>query len=298
MCKRHAYLIMAHSDPEHLSKLVEAIDDYRNDIFIHLDKKSDISKFLHIKAKKSKLKFIEERIDVRWGDPSQIDAEYALLRYGAICDYGRIHLISGADFPLKSQDEIHAFFEKYPEKEFISFENEKELVGELRKKMRLYNFFLPYISNPNLFVASFFNFARRTFLLLQMILRINRSFSINELKKGSNWASITLSFVNKLLEYEKEIKQEYCYTHCCDEIYKQTIAWNCGFKNRISPKGNMRLIDFKRGNRCSPYTFTESDYNILKSADALFARKFSSSVSGHLTEQLKDFWESGINGGA
>lgn len=298
MSKRHAYLIMAHSDPEHLSKLVEAIDDYRNDIFIHIDKKSDITKFLHIKSRRSKLKFIDERIDVKWGDPSQIDAEYALWREIQDGDYGRIHLISGADYPLKSQDEIHTFFEKHHDKEFIDFENEDVLKGEIRKKMRLYNFFLSYISNSNRFAASFFNFSRRALLVLQMFTGINRSYSINELKKGSNWVSVTQSFVNKLLEYEKEIKGEYHHTHCSDEIYKQTIAWSCGFIDRISPHGNMRLIDFKRGNRCSPYTFTESDYNILKSTDALFARKFSSSVSGHLTEQLKDFWEPGINGGA
>ena len=72
---------MAHADPEHLQQLVSAIDDYRNDIFIHLDLKSDILKFNTIETTKSKLKFIDNRIDVRWGDPSQIYAEYELLKF-------------------------------------------------------------------------------------------------------------------------------------------------------------------------------------------------------------------------
>ena len=36
---KHAYLIMAHHEFEVLGKLVQAIDDKRNDIFIHFDAK-------------------------------------------------------------------------------------------------------------------------------------------------------------------------------------------------------------------------------------------------------------------
>ena len=36
---KHAYLIIAHHEFDILSKLVQAIDDERNDIFIHFDKK-------------------------------------------------------------------------------------------------------------------------------------------------------------------------------------------------------------------------------------------------------------------
>ena len=37
---KHAYLIMAHSDWNMLNTLLELIDDKRNDIYIHIDKKS------------------------------------------------------------------------------------------------------------------------------------------------------------------------------------------------------------------------------------------------------------------
>ncbi|CAK7080896.1 MAG: hypothetical protein PARBB_03974 [Parabacteroides distasonis] len=36
---KHAYLIMAHNEPIILNKLLLLIDDERNDIFIHYDKK-------------------------------------------------------------------------------------------------------------------------------------------------------------------------------------------------------------------------------------------------------------------
>lgn len=286
MNSRHAYLIMAHADPEHLQQLVSAIDDYRNDIFIHLDLKSDILKFNTIESTKSKLKFIDNRIDVRWGDPTQIYAEYELLKFVNRGGYNRIHLLSGADYPLKSQDFIHDFFAKHSTDEFIDFEDETTLTGELRKKMRLYNLFLPLISNHNKTIAFLFGFLRRVLLVIQMAFGINRRYTIDNLKKGSQWVSITQAFANELLKHETEIKNEYRLTHCCDEIYKQTIAWNCGFKERISPLGNMRLIDFARGNGRSPYTFKESDLTELRASTALFARKFSSEISGNLTTKL------------
>ena len=36
---RHAYLIMAHNEWELLNTLLSLIDDSRNDIFLHIDKK-------------------------------------------------------------------------------------------------------------------------------------------------------------------------------------------------------------------------------------------------------------------
>lgn len=40
-----AYLIIAHNEPLILKTLISLIDDVRNDIFILIDKKSDISHF-------------------------------------------------------------------------------------------------------------------------------------------------------------------------------------------------------------------------------------------------------------
>ena len=44
---RHAYLIIAHNEPEILQMLISALDDARNDIYVHIDKKSklDIKSF-------------------------------------------------------------------------------------------------------------------------------------------------------------------------------------------------------------------------------------------------------------
>lgn len=77
--KKHAYLIIAHNDPAMLAVLVGMLDDERNDIYILIDKKADFSQFLSIKTTKSILEFVQ-RVDIRWGHISQVEAEMALFQ--------------------------------------------------------------------------------------------------------------------------------------------------------------------------------------------------------------------------
>lgn len=42
---RHAYLIMAHSHPEIFKCLISALEDERNVVFCHIDKKVNIDDF-------------------------------------------------------------------------------------------------------------------------------------------------------------------------------------------------------------------------------------------------------------
>lgn len=40
MNDKHAYLISVHQKPMQLKKLVQVLDDERNDIYVHIDKKA------------------------------------------------------------------------------------------------------------------------------------------------------------------------------------------------------------------------------------------------------------------
>ena len=54
---KHAYLIIAHNEFNILEKTIELLDDERNDIYLHIDKKVknfDFDKFKNI-AKKSNI---------------------------------------------------------------------------------------------------------------------------------------------------------------------------------------------------------------------------------------------------
>ena len=52
---------------------------------------------------------LQTRIDVRWGDFSQVECELALFKQAAIGRYDYYHLLSGVDLPIKSAEYITAF---------------------------------------------------------------------------------------------------------------------------------------------------------------------------------------------
>ena len=122
MEKRHAYLILAHKNFGQLRKLVELLDDPRNDIFIHVDGRADFDPAGWDKVcGYSALKFLEHRYMVHWGGVSIMRSELALLKEAASHGhYAYYHLLSGMDLPIKDQDTVHAFFERNSGSEFLN----------------------------------------------------------------------------------------------------------------------------------------------------------------------------------
>ena len=108
----HAYLIIAHEQFDLLESLLKCIDDARNDIYIHIDSRSelDIGRIEKV-LRNSRVEFVP-RIHIRWGGFDMVRCEYMLLEaaFESGREYEYVHLISGADLPLKNQDEIHRYF--------------------------------------------------------------------------------------------------------------------------------------------------------------------------------------------
>lgn len=288
MNNKHAYLIIAHNEFYILEKLIKSIDDYRNDIYIHIDKKVEDFDFDYYKSivKESKLKFVH-RVDVRWGDFSQIESELILLKEAVKLNYEYYHLISGVDLPLKSQDYIHDFFNKHSGKEFVHFCKDEQ-TKQVLNRVKHYHF-MKYYRNGNKYIS----FANKVFHNIFDKLQgpISRGL-VNEaeIKYGSNWFSITNDFALYVLSKEEWIRKNFKHTYCTDEIFIQTILYNSKFRENIFHKNMddnyiacMRYIDWNRG---APYTFRESDINDLINSDKLFARKFSSKVDKNVIDKI------------
>lgn len=277
---KHAYLIIAHNEFEVLELLTKALDDSRNDIYVHIDAKAKIQPKLH--TKQSQLYLLEEKIDVRWGDYSQIEVEILLFEYAYKKQaenstiYSYFHLISGVDFPLKSQDYIHQFFDANQGKEFIGF-FQADVDKELRRKVGVYHLFPKKFSKERQLTIS--NILRHLCIRCQLLLGIHRNCDL-ELTRGTNWVSITNDFVEFLLSKKKEIHKRFHHTFCADEVYKHTLCMNSHFKDDIynlqnEALGCMRETNWviTEDNSFLP-PFTMADYKRLKESPMLFARKF------------------------
>lgn len=116
---RIAYLVVAHADPVHLERLARKLAPHA-DLFVHIDAKSDRSKFAAVEALPN-VSFVERRYSVTWGGVSQVHAILSAMRMAMATgkDYAKVALISGTCYPLASVEDIHAWFEKEPDREII-----------------------------------------------------------------------------------------------------------------------------------------------------------------------------------
>ena len=81
------------------------------------------------------------------GGYSMINAELQLLKYATLQgNYLYYHLLSGEDLPIKTQDDIHDFFEEHQGKEFVRFECNK---FQYYDRVRYYYWFKEIVGRRN-----------------------------------------------------------------------------------------------------------------------------------------------------
>lgn len=285
--KKHAYLIMAHTQFELLECLLKSLDHERNDIYVHIDKKAgsiDFSMYQKL-LKKANLKFTE-RIDVCWGTFSQIQCEMILLKEAAKQEHAYYHLLSGMDLPIKSQQEIFDFFDAHQGLEFID-EDQQEISEASLSRIRYYHHFFGKKGSERDYLGALE-------VKIQKLMRVDRLKKAVKIsyQKGRNWFSITHGMAQCILEKESWIMKTFQHSICGDELFVQTIARNSQYASRICNPHTMpqipdtRLIDWDRGSHNNPYIFREKDWKELQTSSALFARKFDLQVDRRIVEIL------------
>lgn len=285
--KDHAYLIKAHHQFEVLKKLLMLLDDERNDIYLHIGKGVEYNQSeLKEVVLKSGLFFVE-KVKEEWGGYSQIRSELYLFEAAYKRGYTYYHLLSGSDLPLKTQDEIHDFFEKYQGKEFLYF-CPPSFWKESVYKYEQYHWLQEKVGRKS---SGCWYFLEKVSLFLQRKLGVKRRYGNMEMCLGANWCSITHELTGYILENRELIYKMFHDTLCCDEFYKQTLVWNSRFKESVfSYEDNyiacLRFIDWKRGN---PYVWKLEDYEELISSEHLFARKFEETVDKDIIEKVFEY---------
>lgn len=271
---KHVYMIIAHQEFPVLETLIEMLDYPDNDIVLHLDRKVKYSVMYQPKNSNLYLLPDDKRVDVRWGDCTQIWAELALYNE-AYCHgpYDYYHLISGIDLPIKSQSYIHEFFENHKGEIFLGL---MANAWRTKSKIGYYHLFTKNLRGKS-FLAKCEKILHWGITQTQKVLRIKRSTrEFPVLVKGANWCSLPQDAVEYILSKEIYIRKRFKYTYAADEVYKAIILYNSPFRERFynteeEYEGCMRLVDFKRGN---PYEWQMKDWDEIVASDKLIARKF------------------------
>ena len=278
---KHAYLIMAHHQFELLKMLCKLLDHPQHDIFIHIDSKAQDfcpQDFAGI-TKHSPIIFTR-RTDISWGGYSQIHCELLLLKAAKANNpdgYSYYHLLSGADLPLKTADEIYNFFQNNYGKEFIQCQlGDENWQAAVKKRINHYCIFQEKAGRSNKLWQKRQDKLRHW----QYTFNIDRTKKLGKpIYSGANWFSITDRLADYVIRNEKWIKKFFGHSVCADELFLQTLICGTQFADSLyrpipqseGVKSCMRYVDWTRG---EPYTFTEADYDELMNCGCIFARKF------------------------
>ncbi|WP_392469261.1 beta-1,6-N-acetylglucosaminyltransferase [Sphingobacterium cellulitidis] len=272
---KHAYLILAHNEFEILRRLIESLDDKRNDIYVHFDAKVEVLPDLEVQN--ANLYILENRVDVKWGDVTVMEAELNLFEAASKRkSYDYYHVLSGVDMPIKSQDYIHDFFNANKGKEFIGFYT-GDIKDEIDRKVRRVHLFSDsFRPEPSIF-SQIKRVLRAGSIKIQELTGYKKNRKIS-FRKGTQWLSVTDGLVKLILKEKANILKIYQNSFCCDEIVVQTICWNSVFKNKLfdltdEGRGCMREIRWENN---VIRDWTDEDFEYLINSDKLFARKFNS----------------------
>jgi hypothetical protein len=240
-----AYLILAHNNPGHLSRLTRALTAQNNAVFIHIDKKADIRPFLKIGAEN--IHFTPKRVPVYWGDFSTTEAILLLINAAMAMPerYDYLVLISGSDYPVRTPAQMETYLLKNRGCEFINM-----VMMPSKAASKSLSWLTDYRPRPGL-KGKLIAQVRRVLIKSGIISRgrdYKAYFGGLTPYAGSTWWALThdaCSYIQNFVARHPRIMKFYANTTLSDEMVFQTILGNSHFKDNV--RRNLTYTDWSMG---------------------------------------------------
>jgi hypothetical protein len=312
-----AYLVLAHEHPAQLGRLVARIACEHAHVFIHVDAKAAIEPFRQAVGARPNVSFVQDRVRVEWAGYSIVEAILRTLRTAMKADFRYCLLISGADYPLKSNEDLLAFFSNANE-EYITFWRLADRPSWMHKVQ--YHYWIDRIpmrewaagTEPRywrrLFWGRFFKYRR--FMPKRRFLPGMVAYG------GPDWWSLSRACAQYVLDFvdaNPRYSRYYRSTASPGEMFFQTIVLNSRFGERVHNREaymswaahdeapatdrpmlpedsfNLRYADWSgelTGEREKPAILDERDWHALTHTPCHFARKFHPDRSRALMDRI------------
>jgi len=316
---RLAYLVTAFDQPEHLGRLAKALTWEEARIYIHVDAKVDIQPFLASVGDAPRTRFLRDRVRVEWMGFSQVTSTLRLLREAVRDGFDHCVLITGSDYPIKTNEQITSFYGSTRE-QFISFWRIADRPSWWHKLEYFYPVDLISIHGwaknrePSYLRRLFWGryFKHRDVLPKRRPPRGLVPYG------GSDWWSISYDcarFVLRFLDQNPWFSDFFRWTLCPNDMFFQTLIMNSEWAqtahryddyeewsrstsleakqagDQMLPEStfNLRHIDWsgeKTGDRELPAVLDLRDWEALRASPCLFARKFDVQRSRELLDRI------------
>jgi len=295
---RIAYIISAYKDAPHLARLIKRLS-HDADFYVHIDLKADITPFQKVLG--GKVTFVP-RHWVSWGGWEQVEYQKELLAaviHSGI-SYTHVVCLSGQDYPLWSDEEIHRYFDEHKDTEFIAAMNlSRSNNRKQRSKIELYHFFRDLKWN-NLWLKNKLIVASRSLMKLlpfrkKSILQIGDDLKA-EVYFGSDYWALTLPCAhhvyNTLCKDYTHLKSYFKTSFVPSELCVQTIVFNSPFASHAllhtEEYGGLFTLTplhyIMYGKEIK--TMTLEDLPALRQSGKMFCRKVVSGASDSLVKAI------------
>ncbi len=287
-----AYIMQCHKCHEQINILAQTLSKNCHDIYLHIDKKSYIDSEIVINEHIKILDY-KNRVDVRWGHISQVQATLHLIKEVLQSNeqYDYVCLISGQDFPVKSSIYIEDYLLKHNGAAFMDIMNvDTKMYKRFLKRNEVYT--AQWMVNKSTFMRIVRNiWYAATGGRYKTLSIYKRKLGSDTFYFGSSWWCLPFQAVKEMYEYVNENPNYYnFFTHtlCPDESFFQTLLMNhTSYKDKVLPL--LTYVNWGEGGY-SPNVFTMNDYKKLKAIanneGVLFARKFDMEKDSKIIQKV------------
>ncbi len=279
---RVVYIVLAHTAPRQLGRLVERLDGDHARFLIHIDKGTPQEKYelsRRLVSSNSRVTFLDRRSTQRttFGLVAvPLNALALLIRERESFDY--VILLSGQDYPIKSSDYIVSFLKQHSGTSF------------------LHAFPIEDLARSDWSARELFRYRNWHFWIngRHGSVRLNRSIpgGLEPFGGSMQWglSRDAVLHITDFVEREPRFVKFFRHTFVPDEMFFHTILMNSGLRDRIATLSapccyGLHYIDWLP-NQDHPETLRLSDVPKLRSTPALFARKFDCEVDPNVLDAI------------
>lgn len=298
-----AYIVLAHKYPEQLIRLIDRLSTEKTSFFVHIDKKTDKKNYQQIVSclsHRTNVYFLK-RHRCYWGDFSIVSATIEGFKeiFNRNISVDWVILLSGQDYPIKSNIEIEDFLCKNKENSFLDYfplpQPEPENLstkwpnGGFNRinywHFRLLNW--RFVFPAKLWFNTYnysqvkqdikFRIASRLWFALILWFPIKRKFpkGFKPFAGSQFWclSKECAEYVHNFIQANSAFVNFFKCVDVPDELFFQTIILNSRFKDAVI-NDSLRYMDWQNPNPSIPAILEKKDFDKLLDSSKLFARKF------------------------
>ena len=280
-----AYIISAYRYPEQLIRLVTRLSTERTSFFIHVDQKTDDKIYHQMVDGLSHLPNIHflKRHRCYWGDFGHVAATIKgiqeIFRLNISFDW--VVLLTGQDYPIKSNEQIEEFFSKNAGKSFMESEELPRPIWPNGGFARIQYWHFCLFNRHFIFPAKLwmntynysqikqdigFRIAAKLWFALILWFPIKRKFpqGFKPFGGSSYWclSRDCVNYVHSFIQQNPAFVNFFKYVDVPDEMFFQTIVLNSPFKDTVIDD-TLKYEDWENPNPMIPAVLDKSDFDKL-----------------------------------